>query len=583
MKQRVLSLVLVLILFCTVIPSPLIAAGDKRYTGAFDLLNYLPPPDLATGYPVPQFVINKSVSDVEKEMSGADYKNLYEKTMEIIDGKTNDYQRAEAIAGWISRNIHYDYGFTRPTSEYRDAYSVYKSKLSVCEGYSSLTQMMLYFADIPSVKISGIANQTYALRSLRDSGHAWNAAFLDGRWVFIDTTWEKFDFPYDFHESISEIAYFNGLSEFDLSILDMSSLEASDNEISQQYLAHHQSGEILSSCLMTTGALELNFHTEYDYTFDLHTNGYNGRDLIIPDNVKLYYKFIGTYFSGSEYLEKVRLPNTLSLVENGLFLDYAKLRLIEIPGSVTKIGAYSFRGCESLASISIPESVTEIGPSAFYGCSSLKQIDIPDGVKEISNSTFDSCIALTWVGLPASVRGIGSRAFAECYSLNAITIPPSVVSIEKDAFIYCLNLSIYGQTGSYAEQYAIENGIPFVDASNPNQPISVIFNGTSLLFDVPPQIINDRTMVPLRAIFEEMGASVDYNNDTKTVTATKDGTVVKLTIGDTSPTVNGAVVALDQPGLIVDGRTLAPLRFVAEAFGGTVEWDGATRTATISK
>ena len=113
------------------------------------------------------------------------------------------------------------------------------------------------------------------------------------------------------------------------------------------------------------------------------------------------------------------------------------------------------------------------------------------------------------------------------------------------------------------------------------QEVTVIIDGKTLAFDVPPQIINDRTMVPLRAIFEEMGAAIVWDDATRTVTATKDGTVVKLTIGDVAPTVNGVVVALDQPGIIVDGRTLAPLRFVAEAFGGTVEWDGTTRTATI--
>ena len=113
--------------------------------------------------------------------------------------------------------------------------------------------------------------------------------------------------------------------------------------------------------------------------------------------------------------------------------------------------------------------------------------------------------------------------------------------------------------------------------------VKVVLNGQIMSFDVPPQIVNGRTMVPLRAIFEEMGAEIVWDDATKTVTATKDGTVVILTVGDVAPTVNGAAVALDQPGIIVDGRTLAPLRFVAEAFGGTVEWDGTTRTAIISK
>ena|GEM_PF-2651402 len=112
--------------------------------------------------------------------------------------------------------------------------------------------------------------------------------------------------------------------------------------------------------------------------------------------------------------------------------------------------------------------------------------------------------------------------------------------------------------------------------------ISVVLDGEKLAFDVAPQNINSRVLLPLRAIFEAMGAEVVWVDETKTVTATKDDTVVVLVIDDPKPTINGVVKEIDQPGIIVDGRTLAPLRFVAEAFGGTVDWDGATQTATIT-
>jgi hypothetical protein len=112
--------------------------------------------------------------------------------------------------------------------------------------------------------------------------------------------------------------------------------------------------------------------------------------------------------------------------------------------------------------------------------------------------------------------------------------------------------------------------------------ISVIVDGKSLSFDVPPQIVNGRTMVPLRVIFEEMGATIIWDSTTQTVTATKGDTVVILTIGNTSPMVNGQIVSIDQPGIIIDGRTLAPLRYVAEAFGGTVFWDENSQAAIIT-
>jgi len=131
-----------------------------------------------------------------------------------------------------------------------------------------------------------------------------------------------------------------------------------------------------------------------------------------------------------------------------------------------------------------------------------------------------------------------------------------------------------------SERLELTRGLPLQITLN--NGVNVLFNGSPLSFDVPPQIINGRTMVPMRVIFEAMGATIEWNGDTQTATATKGNTVVVLQIGNTSPTVNGQVIPLDQAAIIVDGRTLAPLRFVAEAFGGTVEWDGATQTASIT-
>ncbi len=111
--------------------------------------------------------------------------------------------------------------------------------------------------------------------------------------------------------------------------------------------------------------------------------------------------------------------------------------------------------------------------------------------------------------------------------------------------------------------------------------VKVYLDGFLLNFDVAPQIINDRTMVPLRKIFESMGATVDWDEPTRTVTAVRDGIVIVLPIGSLHPTVNGVAWPLDVPARIVGDRTLAPLRFVGEAYGGQVLWDDETRTVQI--
>lgn len=111
---------------------------------------------------------------------------------------------------------------------------------------------------------------------------------------------------------------------------------------------------------------------------------------------------------------------------------------------------------------------------------------------------------------------------------------------------------------------------------------TVILDGQQLSFDVPPSIEDGRTLVPLRAIFEAMGATVTWDQDTQTAIAVRGDTTVILQIGNTTAVINQQEKTLDVPAKIVDDRTLAPLRFVGEAFGGTVEWNEATQLITIT-
>lgn len=95
--------------------------------------------------------------------------------------------------------------------------------------------------------------------------------------------------------------------------------------------------------------------------------------------------------------------------------------------------------------------------------------------------------------------------------------------------------------------------------------------------DQTPVVINGRTFVPMRAVFEALGCTVNWDQDSRTATVTKDNTTVKLTIGNTTMQVskNGSNshVALDAAPVVINGRTLLPLRAPAEAFGYTVTWE----------
>lgn len=112
-------------------------------------------------------------------------------------------------------------------------------------------------------------------------------------------------------------------------------------------------------------------------------------------------------------------------------------------------------------------------------------------------------------------------------------------------------------------------------------PITILLNGEKLSFDVDPYIKEGRTLVPFRAILEALGAEVIWNPTERSVTAKSESREIYLKIGDTVTTVNGSEVIIDVPAEITNSRTFVPLRFVSENLGATVLWDGTTRTVSI--
>ena len=119
-----------------------------------------------------------------------------------------------------------------------------------------------------------------------------------------------------------------------------------------------------------------------------------------------------------------------------------------------------------------------------------------------------------------------------------------------------------------------------------NDEVTVTLNGEKLEFDVAPFIQNDRTLVPMRKIFEAVGASVAWDNETNTAFAVreKDGDtyVVSIQIDSDTAFVNSDPKKLDVPAQLLNDRTLVPLRFIVESLGEKVDWDENTQTVIIT-
>ncbi len=341
-------------------------------------------------------------------------------------------------------------------------------------------------------------------------------------------------------------------------------------------------------------------------------------------------------FFDFDQLASIELPATLQTLGEMAFMGADSLKKIDIPDKVAAIPKACFKSCDSLSAVTFGKSVIDIADQAFYSCKSLTSLSLNSNCQTIGTSAFELCTSLNKITLPSSIQTIGGSAFKGCKSLKSITIPSNVTTIEANTFADCTSLktvqingsklqvidknafkgcseltdiyipdsckkiadnafddckkvTIHCSKGSAAEEFASSKKISTstsktgtVENIEVPDKITVILDGKELDFDgVEPQMINGRTMVPMRAIFEELECVVNWDADTKTVKASRGVTNIELTIGMRKAYLNNKSTTLDSPACIVNGTTLVPLRFVGEALGLEVRWDAPTRTVNL--
>ncbi len=167
--------------------------------------------------------------------------------------------------------------------------------------------------------------------------------------------------------------------------------------------------------------------------------------VILPEhpqdgNVEYTLSAIGyETFDFCQNIISIKIPNSVTIIEESAFESCTSLTSIVIPNSVTIIGEGAFRCCESLTSIDIPNSVESIGDYTFVVCSSLTSINIPNSVKRIGDRAF-YLSGLTSIVIPNSVTEIGDWAFSECDGLTSVYLSNSVTTIGMAAFFNNANL-----------------------------------------------------------------------------------------------------------------------------------------------
>lgn len=293
---------------------------------------------------------------------------------------------------------------------------------------------------------------------------------------------------------------------------------------------------------------------------------------------------------------------------------------ITIPEGVVSIGNSAFEKCSNLTSLNLPSTITQIGKLGFESCTNLKQArfygDAPQIGKELfANVSPDFKIyylnsKLNWSSptwnsyLSVGVDSFVNLPLIPIAKVNSIPISKDSIPIvtdkaDWDTLLNEIKLEPIDLLPKEILPPVLKDPtkpeIP--ESSKPQVPGTIkpnfggnvdilinvgktdyLVNQTSIKIDASPVNLNGRIMLPVKYIAEPLGATVNWNKDEQKVTITNDKVVLELWIGKNIAMVNGKSVMIDEknpdvkPVVIPPGRTMLPLRFIAEQLGCDVEW-----------
>ena len=157
------------------------------------------------------------------------------------------------------------------------------------------------------------------------------------------------------------------------------------------------------------------------------------KSIVVPEGVTVIPAYT---FSGSDSLESVVLPGTLTGIGDNAFMSCTGLGSIDLSGTaLAAIGASAFNGCTGLASVNLPSgTLATIGNSAFYGCTSLTSLALPDSLTGIGNEAFRNCTKLSSINYPVGLATSGTNVYAGCSALEAITVPEGITIIPANTY-----------------------------------------------------------------------------------------------------------------------------------------------------
>ncbi len=453
--------------------------------------------------------------------------------------------KAAIISRALSERLLYHF-----VSERNNAYDGYYGLSTACMGYAELTWHMLNKAGMAAKVVigytpDGLSDTEYLAKRLTASElialskqdkvaqsqtlHAWNMVRIGSEWYHLDNTWLDGDQKDSQEDGRIHAEFFLGGDEDfgrdhlwireQYPVASGNWWDEGDGEL-RSFLKAYM-GTRLFDYPKITSLTQLNSAAESAYNA-----GRGSQTFRITQGVQSYSDFptLGSMDSKSnkaytEYRETPQFPNDRYF----LTLD--------------------FEGRDPKAKEVLPEVIASV---------SVNRGDLINPVQFLKYPERSNTAPVKWISLSPSMLNVSGesftavqegRAYIGVYTRDEARIIPVIVGVSQ---------------------------------------LRVVLNGEVLPLSPNPVILNGRTLVPLRGIFEAMGAEVSYDAQKRTITGIRGDKSLYLTLDSRDAVINGQKVLLDVSPQIISDRAFVPARLIAESLGAAVEWDGAGNRVIIT-
>lgn len=458
----------------------------------------------------------------------------------IITPTMTDDEKVKAVHDYIITNAKYD-----TSSIYYSDYDLLSEGKSVCNGYSLLTYNMLNKLNIPVKLVFGSSDS---------QSHVWNMVKLGDYWFHLDTTWDD---PMPDRDNIASYNYYLLTDE---EILKDHVIEENQNLPSAKmkyysYLSNLSNSKstigsyIYTNLLIETG---LDIYDEENTAITIE-----GLSAILKEKIKTHPSKISIRFNKS--LSNDNVNNAMS--------DLFKI--------------------DSISEISYDQVVTDNTGNYKVLNLYIKYKEIADNITtNLSDKVYNIATKVdlnVYAVYGTRKVNITENVMIHPYDNNLLNISGSSLTF-SDCGTQNLTFEYEGKKTSVNITAINAKGFEYITDTKPDNPVNVkVFDKYIDFSSINqwPFIENNRTLVPLRAVFEVLNCNVEWNNENNSAVVQYGTTKIIISPNSQIAYVNGIAKKLDTPAKLVNNRIMVPLRFISESINKTVIWDDLDKTVLI--